>query len=214
MDIKGLFANTPKRQQYLLLGILGIALVAGWWKYLYQPARGRRDVLLGRVARLQQDIFQKKRISQELPKLEAARKALQADLEQALRRLPEEKEIPILLTQINRLGQEAGLTFSLFKPGKPTKDEFYTRVPIRIRAEGTYHALGRFFEAIGRMERIVNITDLKLDQVDARHQARSDNATITGEFTAMTFTFGGTADEPQGESKAGAKRGTKRGARR
>lgn len=209
MDIKGLFANTPKRQLYMLLGLAGAAIVSGWWFYLFQPAREHRDQLRGQVARLQQDLFQKQRIAEELPKLEAARKLLQEELDKALRRLPEEKEIPNLLTQINRLGQEAGLTFTLFKPGKPIKDEFYSRIPIRIRTDGTYHALGRFFEQLSRMERIVNITDLKLDQTDGRRPSgtggMTERPTITGEFTATTFTFGGS----EGESETGAKGGPK-----
>jgi type IV pilus assembly protein PilO len=213
MDIKGLFANTPKRQVYLLLGLAGIAVVAGGWFYLLQPARERRDQLRGQVARLQQDLFQKKRISEELPKLEAALQSLQQDLEKAQRRLPEEKEIPNLLTQINRLGQEAGLNFTLFKPGKPTKDEFYTQIPIRIRADGTYHALGRFFEQLSRMERIVNITDLKLDQADIRRPGATDRATITGEFTAMTFTFGGAPTEGEGGTKGEPKARTSGGSK-
>ncbi|MGH7434014.1 MAG: type 4a pilus biogenesis protein PilO, partial [Candidatus Methylomirabilales bacterium] len=104
-----------------------------------------------------------------------------------------------------------GLAFTLFKPGKPIKDEFYSRIPIRIRADGTYHALGRFFEQLSRMERIVNITDLKLDPTatDGRRPGAAvvatDRPTITGEFTATTFTFGGLDDE----SAAGAKGGSK-----
>ena len=209
MDIKGFFANTPKKQVYLLLGLAGVAVVAGWWFYIFQPAREHRDQLRGQVARLQQDLFQKQRIAEELPKLEAARKVLQEALDMALRRLPEEKEIPTLLTQINRLGQEAGLTFTLFRPGKPIKDEFYSRIPIRIKTDGTYHALGRFFEQLSRMERIVNITDLKLDQTDGRRPATAggttERPTITGEFTATTFTFGAA----EGESETGTKGGSK-----
>lgn len=212
MDVKGLFANTPKRQLYLLLGLVGLGVAAAWWYYLYQPTRVRRDQLLGQVARLQQDLFQKKQIAQELPKLEEARERLKGELDQALRRLPEEKEIPTLLTQINRLGQDAGLTFSLFKPEKPSEDEFYTRVPIRIKAAGSYHALGKFFEELGGMERIVNITDLKLDPASsgrgAQAQAAPSNATIAGEFTAMTFTFGGLADKAPEEKDKG--KGTRR----
>src|SRR3970282_686472 len=177
MDIKGLFANTPKKQVYLLLGLGGAAVVAGWWFYVFQPAREHRDQLRGQVARLQQDLFQKQRIAEELPKLEKARKELQEELDKALRRLPEEKEIPTLLTQINRLGQEAGLDFTLFKAGKPIKDEFYSRIPLRIKAYWTYHALGRFFEQLSRMERIVNNTALKLDQPDGRRPGTGGGTT-------------------------------------
>jgi type IV pilus assembly protein PilO len=215
MDIKSFFANTPKKQVYLLMGLGGAAVVAGWWFYVMQPAREQRDVLRGQVARLQQDLFQKQRISEELPKLEIARAELEKQLEQAYRRLPEEKEIPNLLTQINRLGQEAGLTFTLFKPGKPTKEEFYSRIPIRIKTDGTYHALGRFFEQLSRMERIVNITDLKLDMVETRRPGAAgltaERSTISGEFTATTFTFGGAEAEPVAGAKPGAKPGAKGG---
>ena len=31
MDLKGLIANTPKRQLYLLLGIAGAGFVFVWW---------------------------------------------------------------------------------------------------------------------------------------------------------------------------------------
>lgn len=192
MDFKALFANTPKWQVYGLLAVIGGGILGGGWLYVLRPAWEERDRLIGEVARLEQDILQKRRISRELPKLEAARTILKRDLDQALRLLPEEKEIPDLLTEINRLGHEAGLVFTLFKPGKPRKDEFYTRVPIRMKAEGTYHALGRFFEQLGRMERIVNIADLKLSQARSPGRAKAEGFTIAGEFTAMTFTFGGT----------------------
>ncbi|MFQ5655932.1 MAG: type 4a pilus biogenesis protein PilO [Candidatus Methylomirabilales bacterium] len=186
MDLKTMFADTPKWQIYSLVGFVGAAIVFVWWSYLLKPAWENRDRLIAEVARLEQDILQKRQISKELPRLEAARAALQQELQKAVRRLPEEKEIPDLLTEINRLGQESGLAFTLFKPGRPKQGEFYTRIPIRMKAEGTYHSLGRFFEQIGRMERIVNITDLKVNQV-----RKAGGGTITGEFTATTFTFGG-----------------------
>lgn len=205
MDLKGLLANTPKRQLYLLGGIIGVGFVAAWWMYLYTPARNERDRLSAAKARMQQDLFQKRRLRLELPKLKKAREELQQDLDKAVRALPEEKEIPNLLTQINRLGQDAGLVFTLFKPGKPKQDEFVNRIPIKIRATGDYHALGQFFEQLSRMERIVNITDLKLDQAkDSR--GKISGGTISGEFTATTYTFGGLPEGAQEGGKGGKKR--------
>ncbi|MFQ5802030.1 MAG: type 4a pilus biogenesis protein PilO [Candidatus Methylomirabilales bacterium] len=205
MDLKGLFANTPKRQLYLLLGIAGVGLVAGWWMYLYTPARNERDRLSSQKSRLEQDLIQKRRLRLELPKLKKAREELQRDLAKAVRALPEEKEIPNLLTQVNRLGQDAGLVFTLFKPGKPKRDEFVNRIPIKIKAEGNYHALGHFFEQVSRMERIVNITDLKLNQAK-KPRRKTRESTISGEFTATTYTFGGTQEGAQEGAQGRKKR--------
>jgi type IV pilus assembly protein PilO len=205
MDLKGLFANTPKRQLYLLLGIAGVGFVAIWWMYLYTPARNERDRLSSQKARLEQDLFQKRRLRLELPKLKKAREELQRDLQKAVRALPEEKEIPILLTEINRLGQDSGLVFTLFKPGKPKQDEFVNRIPIKIKAEGDYHELGHFFEQLSRMERIVNITDLKMDQAK-KPRGKTRGSTISGEFTATTYTFGGAPEGAQGGAQGRKKR--------
>jgi type IV pilus assembly protein PilO len=191
MDIKGLFANIPPRQLYVLTGIIAIGIVAGWWFYLFKPTWDERDRLQGDLARTEQDLFQKRRIGQELPKLEAALADLRRDLDAALTKLPEEKEIPRLLTQISRLGQESGLTFTLFKPGNPVKRDFYAEIPIQIKVDGSYHALGRFFDRLSRMDRIINVTDLKIAQSTARADSKSVRAIITAEFTATTFAFGG-----------------------
>ncbi len=205
MDLKGLFANVPKKQLYLLLGIAGAGFVAVWWMYLYTPARNERDRLSSQKARLEQDLFQKRRLRLELPKLKKAREELQGDLAKAVRVLPEEKEIPNLLTQINRLGQDSGLVFTLFKPGKPKRDEFVNRIPIKIKAQGDYHELGHFFEQLSRMERIVNITDLKLEQTK-KSRGRTREATISGEFTATTYTFGGVKEGAQEGARGRKKR--------
>ncbi len=205
MDLKGLFANVPKKQLYLLLGIAGAGFVAVWWMYLYTPARNERDRLSSTKSRLEQDLFQKRRLRLELPKLKKAREELQGDLAKAVRVLPEEKEIPNLLTQINRLGQDSGLVFTLFKPGKPRQDEFVTRIPIKMKAQGDYHELGHFFEQLSRMERIVNITDLKLEQAK-KSRGRTREATISGEFTATTYTFGGVKEGAQEGARGRKKR--------
>jgi type IV pilus assembly protein PilO len=202
MDLKGLFANTPKKQLYILLGIMGAALVYGWYMFLYSPAWQDRDQKYREKTRLEQDLIQKRQLRLQLPKLQQAHAELTQALEKAVRALPDEKEIPALLTQINRLGQDAGLVFTLFKPGRPRQDEFVNEIPIQIKTEGDYHALGRFFQEVSRMERIVNVTDLKLDQ--AKSTRGKASAGIAGEFTATTYTF---VEVPEGaqQGKKGVK---------
>jgi type IV pilus assembly protein PilO len=192
MDIKGLFANMPKRQLYLLLGLVAVGFLLMWWYLLFQPAWNERDRLQTQLAGLEQQLFQKKRIAANLPQLEAEIKQLQERLKASVARLPEEKEIPTLLTQVNSLGEESGLAFTLFRPQAAVKKDFYAEVPIQVRVEGSFHALGAFFDRIGKMERIVNIGALSVAPAPATGpggRRRGPDMTIIADFSATTFTF-------------------------
>ena len=192
MDIKGLFANMPKRQLYLLLGLVAAGFLLVWWYLLFKPAWDERDQLQTKLAGLEQQLFQKRRIAANLPQLEAEIKQLQERLKASVARLPEEKEIPTLLTQVNSLGEESGLAFNLFRPQAAVKKDFYAEVPIQVRVEGSFHALGAFFDRIGKMERIVNIGALSVAPAPATGSGgrrRGPDITIIADFSATTFTF-------------------------
>ena len=196
LDLKSYFGNIPKKQRYLLLGLVAAGVLTGYY-FLMNPLweeKGRHEATL---QKLQADLEQKQLIAANRPKLEAEIKALEKELAEALVRLPEEKEIPKLLTQVNTLGQQNGLEFLLFRPGAPAKKGFYAEVPIEMRVEGQYHSLGGFLDRISKLERIVNVSDIKVSPLAAQPQ-RSDRS-IVADLKATTYTFlekGGSASAP------------------
>jgi len=196
-DLKGYFANIPKRQRYMLVGLLGGGLVVAYVYLLMMPLWAEKGRLEGDLQKLQADLDQKRIIAANRPKLEEEIKALEKQLEVALVKLPEEKEIPKLLTQVNTLGLQSGLEFQLFRPAAPVKKGFYAEVPIDIRVQGEYHTLGAFLDRVSKLERIVNVADLRISPLAAQQQRTG--RTITADFKATTFTFlekGGTASAP------------------
>jgi len=113
-------------------------------------------------------------------------------------RLPEEKDIPKLLTQVNTLGQQGGLEFQLFRPGLPIKKGFYAEVPIDVKVEAQYHSLGSFLDRVSKLERIVNVSDIRVTPLSGTAQ-RGDRS-IVAEMKATTYTFlekGGAASAPE-----------------
>jgi type IV pilus assembly protein PilO len=196
-DVKGMVGNVPPRQRYLLLGVIGVGIVAAYVYLLMLPLWETKGKLETDLQKIQADLEQKRMIAANRPKLEEEIKGLEKQLDAALVKLPEEKEIPKLLTQVNTLGLQSGLEFLLFRPGAPVKKGFYAEVPIDIRVEGEYHTLGTFLDRVSKLERIVNVADLRINPLSAQKQ--QIGRTISADFKATTFTFlekGGSAGAP------------------
>lgn len=187
LDLKGYFANIPRKQLYILLGVIGAGLVAGYFYFLMNPLWEQKGKLELDLQKLQADLAQKRSIAANRPKLEAEIKELDKQLQAALVKLPEEKDIPNLLTQINTLGQQNGLEFQLFRPSPPVRKGFYAEVPIDIRVQGQYHTLGGFLDKVSKLERIVNVTDIKVTPLAVQQQTGGN--TMAADLKATTYTF-------------------------
>jgi type IV pilus assembly protein PilO len=197
LDLKSAFANMTPKQRYLLLGAVGVGIVALYVTQLMLPLWESKGNLERELQRLQTDLNQKRMIAADRSKLEREIKDLERQLEVALVKLPEEKEIPKLLTQVNTLGQQIGLEFLLFRPGTPATRGFYAEVPIDIKVEGDYHSLGLFLDRVSKLERIVNVVDLRITPLST--QKRLSGRSIGADFRATTFTFlekGGSTGAP------------------
>lgn len=144
--------------------IPGILVVFGlaYWYFLYQPRAEE-------IARLEEEIAKKRTKMVEHQKIEAKYDEFQAkvvELEEKLRillvQLPKRKEIPDLIRQISDLGVNTGLQISLLRPQPEQAKEFYADVPITVRVVGAYHAVGQFFDALGRLSRLISVSDVQI----------------------------------------------------
>jgi type IV pilus assembly protein PilO len=198
LDFKSLVGSMTPRQRNLLLGAIGVGIIALYVTQLVLPLWELKGTLETDVQKLQADLDQKRMIAANRSKLEEEIKGLEKQLEAAVVKLPEEKEIPNLLTQVNERGQQSGLEFLLFRPAAPVKKGFYAEVPIDMRVEGEYHSLATFLDRVSKLERIVNVADLRINPLPAE-RAKKTGRTISADLKATTFTFlekGGSAGAP------------------
>ena len=71
-------------------------------------------------------------------------------LNDALRQLPNEKQLEVLLTDISNLGKTAGIEIKSFKREDERVHDFYAEVPISVAFEGRFHDIARFFDLVSR----------------------------------------------------------------
>ena len=199
LDFKTALANLSKKQRIALVGGVVVVVLGLYGYFLIYPMWEDKGKLEGDLEKLQGDLRQKQLIAANRPKLEKEIKDLEAKLEQVLVRLPEEKDIPRLLTQVNTLGQQSGLEFLLFRPVVPVRKGFYAEVPIDVRVEGQYHTVAGFLDKVSKLERIVNVSDFKITPLSLQAQQQKADRTIVVDMKATTFTFlekGGSASAP------------------
>ena len=111
-----------------------------------------------------------------------------------MKKLPEKKEIPTLLSSVSQSGRDAGLEFLLFQPEPEQNKDFYAEIPVSIRVSGSYHNVALFFDKVAKLSRIVNIDNIKM--------ASSKGSTnLITSCKAVTYRFVETKPEKTSPSK-------------
>ncbi len=175
----------PKKQKIaLLVAIVAFEGAALYWGLLLPRQTELKD-LRGRLEGLQNEVQDKQKIANNLPKLKREYQQLQRDLDQALTELPNQKEIPTLLTSITSVGKGAGNDFLLFRPKPETPKDFYAEVPVDISVSGSFHSVANFFAAVGNLPRIVNITNVSFADI----KQAGGKTSVKVNCLATTFRF-------------------------
>ena len=200
-------SKLPRSQRLLVFVVLYLLLVAGYIGALYLPASEDMDTLAAEERTL---LTQRAQIDERIKNkatFEAELQQLTADLKQALRELPNDREIPGLLKGISTTGKKVGLEVKKFQPLPEVRREFVADVPVALEVEGAYHEVALFFDRLAKMNRIVYVKDLEMGKpVD-----RAGKTVLTVKGTAVTFRFL-TEEEMAAEAvPEDGKRGKKRG---
>ena len=167
-----------------------IVLLAGLFAWLvYIPKTNEISGLRKEIAGLEQKINQAKIKVRSLRKFEKEQVEVEAQFQEALRLLPNKREIPALLRSITQLGSDANLEFRLFSPQREKARDFYVEIPVSMEVSGNYHNVAVFFDKVGKMERIVNILDISMKPIKSR------STSLTTKCSAVTYRFKRKTDE-------------------
>ena len=169
--------DRPKGQKLGILGGLIILLAAAFYSFLYSPQADEVTKLNESIEAAQNEKSIKQKRAANLPKLQQELGELDVRLKEAIAQLPSKKEIADLLSSIAAKAQESGLDINLFRPKPESYKDFYAEIPVDINIKGTFHNVIMFFDAVGRLTRLINI-----DNVGFK------NPKITGDQMVVEFT--------------------------
>jgi type IV pilus assembly protein PilO len=97
--------------------------------------------------------------------------------------LPEEREITNVLQGLQTSASESRLIVSRFSPRDDIQQDAMMAKPVEIEVDSNFNNLRAFFDKMAKLQRIVSITDFKLNQLEKQ----SPDRTLHAQFLLTTY---------------------------
>ncbi|GAB4423793.1 MAG: hypothetical protein OHK0032_18670 [Thermodesulfovibrionales bacterium] len=202
MALKLDIRNMPVAVRVVLMLLPAVIISALVIIFLILPRHKEIKRLNAEITKQENEIARNQAKAAKLPTLKLENEKLKKRLDELKLQLPEEKEVSGLLKQVSDLGIKSGLRIVSWKPEhkKDHPSGIIYEIPVSVEMSGSYHSLGIFFSSLTKLNRIVNISDIKIG--DPKPQRNEAVVKIT--FKATTFSA-----VPEGEMAAKAAEASK-----
>ncbi len=186
--------NLPPAAQYGIVAVLAIAIFAGSFYMFTNPVKEQNTKDAATLKSKQDEIAQLAPYETKVADLEHQIQSLNQQLELQKRIVPDEKEVPSFIDLVQGEAQKAGVEVRRFTTKPTATKEYYTEVPFEIDADGPYYGMLDFYQRLGQLERIVNVSNVTMAAVKESGKAKvrksypyAPNETVVANFTTTTF---------------------------
>jgi type IV pilus assembly protein PilO len=181
---KSLHELSP-RAQIAVFAILAALAVGAAWRVLIGPMRADLATRRASLAAVQAEVAKAQVVAAKLKPTQQEVRRLEASLRETEAVLPDEKDPQDVLRNLHDVASDSLLDIASFKPKAIVAKARYTEWPIELGLEGTYHDLGRFFDRLASMPRLISVSDLEI-----KTRAKADGrGTIAATCVATTYVF-------------------------
>ena len=199
------FHELSHRAQMIIFGMLCVLAAAGAWQVSLGPGSAELETRRAHLAKVEAEIVRVQAIADKLPSLQREVRTLEIALRETTAAIPEEKDPQDVLRNLYELASDSSLDLARFEPNAVVAKAQYSEWPIKVSFAGGFHDLGRFFDRLASMSRLISVTDLNI-KTKTNPQGRG---TVTATCLATTFVFRQeVAAAPAAGATAGAPAGT------
>jgi len=190
----GNFSELSGLKQWAAL-VLGAALITAALHFTL--FKSQREANAQAQTALESKLRENAELESYAPKLKDMERQL-ANLKQQLeierRIVPDEKEVDGFIKMLDAEALKAGIEIRRYTAKPVSTREFYTEVPFEVELDGPYYSVLNFFDRVGKLERIVNMSGLlvantkRATDAKAKHTYNyAPNESIVATCEATTF---------------------------
>lgn len=194
----------------IIVAVCAVIVVTGYFLLI----KGKMDENDASQAALTQLQDENKKLREYQPKLDELNRQM-ASLQQQLaiqqKIVPDQKEADKFMHLMQDTAQSAGVEVRRYTASGLNTKEFYTEVPFEMDIDGQFYSVLNFFERVNKLERIINISNMKVSTTAKPSDAKvkktykySPSESVVSSFVATTF-FSHDAPAPTAPAKPAAR---------
>lgn len=184
-DLLEYVQNLEPNRKIAVAVALPLLVLVIYYFFVVSPRITRTAQLETHIDEMLQERDRKTFEAAQMPERQKEVDQLDNQLKLALTRLPDEKEIPELLSSISNLGRDSGLDILVFRQMPEGYQEFYAEVPVEMQVRGSYHQVAQFLDRVGKLDRIVNVSNI----VVKSPKVVDENFVLDANSRVTTFRF-------------------------
>ncbi|HXM62198.1 MAG TPA: type 4a pilus biogenesis protein PilO [Terriglobales bacterium] len=190
----GNFGELSGLKQWAAL-VLGAALITAALHFtLFKSQRAANDQAQSALDLKLRENAELESYAPKLKDMERQLANLKQQLEIERRIVPDDKEVDGFIKMLDAEAMKAGIEIRRYTAQPVSSREFYTEVPFELELDGPYYSVLNFFDRVGKLERIVNMSNLLVATIKKPSEAKAKrtyqyapNETIVATCQATTF---------------------------
>src|ERR1700732_757042 len=158
----GNFSELSGLKQLAVLVLGAVLVTAGLHFTLF---KSQREANAQAQSALESKLRENAELESYAPRLKDMDRQL-ANLKQQLeierKIVPDEKEVDGFIKMLDAEALKSGIEIRRYTSMPVSTREFYTEMPFEVELDGPYYSVLNFFDRVGKLERIVNMSGLRI----------------------------------------------------
>lgn len=201
MEDKKKKGSKPWYVHLAIFGGVAVLMYVAFWYFVTSPMRAETKALEEDIARLRQKNEAARIASQRINEVRAAYTAKMEEYDELKALLPEQREITNVLSDLQDRARTSSLVVRRFSPQDDTQQDFFSGKPVQVEVTSNFTNLRQFFEQMAKLQRIVSITDFRINQTPKQNAKKTIDAQfLLTAYYATPETLNQNPPKPQGQT--------------
>ena len=180
--------KTPVWQRLVVFMTFGIVIGVLWYLVFYVDAVEAREGAEQGLAKAATELDRLEKKKANFLEEQRQHEEREAKFREKMEVLPmNSSTVDNLMATFQQKARQVGLSFDQWDNEPEQRQDFYARMPIKVKASGTWAQVGEFFRQLSELRQIVSVENLAFTGGDPEEGEEHPGLSI--EFEAATYRF-------------------------